>query len=302
MRDIGGAFDDTRSLCAHFRLDVCRTGGEERIVLLGFRSSEKHPRIQIVEFTKKWEVVEVPIGGASSKLSFSGCIPGLNYVHDLLVSEHFYVLQMTPFVHVSRELTMEVLGGKSSVGEQMRLYEEEGRGKIVVIEREPGKLASLSCFPLEKFVGGGELLVSGRRVFLFEDIAPCHIYHFGYCVEEVVVDEGSGGRLRLRFNACCLPENFSMYSSDKLWLANSNEAPGELWDYTLDFNPPAQGQHGPGLCLNRTRTQIRIIAESGAAASMAAVFHNSQSQFGFRACRYVCTVYGAGTGGMRTEQ
>lgn len=235
---MNGLFDDTRSLCAHFRLDV----HQNRIIMVGFRNHPTKSRVEIVELSPSWEL----------KSKFCGFVPGLNYVHDILVTPNFYILQITPFVKVSQDLTMEIIAGRKSVGEQMTLYAENGKGQIAVIERNKDSKAGEVLKKLVQYTGptgasdspssihqpACTCTVSGHQIGLFSDIEPCHIYHFGYCHED---------KNFLRFNACCLPPNFSMYSEDKLWLSNSNEAPGELWDYVIDLDKGT---------LNRTKTEI----------------------------------------------
>merc|ERR1712137_1449479 len=110
------------------------------------------------------------------------------------------------------------------VGEQMKLYPDMPCN-IVLIERSK----------------------EHPKVIQFQDIAPCHIYHFCYCSEisssqssrDDATDGGDNMAAtidKIEFNACCLPEGFTMYDREKqVWLANSNDAPGELWDYQLDL-------------------------------------------------------------------
>ena len=47
-------------------------------------------------------------------------IPYLNYVHDFVATDRFYVVQMTPFVSTTEENHRNIINGKSSPGEQMR--------------------------------------------------------------------------------------------------------------------------------------------------------------------------------------
>merc|ERR550534_2875349 len=82
---LGGHFDETRAVCAHFRFDQ----NANRLVLIGFKpGTRKKPVLTIVEFDPQWNAVQ--------KQTLH--IPGLNYVHDLLVSPNWYIVQMTPFV------------------------------------------------------------------------------------------------------------------------------------------------------------------------------------------------------------
>eukprot|EP00658_Telonema_sp_P-2_P072676 TRINITY_DN61783_c0_g1_i2.p1 TRINITY_DN61783_c0_g1~~TRINITY_DN61783_c0_g1_i2.p1 ORF type:complete len:212 (-),score=37.04 TRINITY_DN61783_c0_g1_i2:245-880(-) len=51
---------------------------------------------------------------------------------------------------------------------------------------------------------------------------------FGRCFQD--------GDSTIRFNAVCLPENFNMTWQHELWLSNSSEAPGILYDFEIHLN------------------------------------------------------------------
>jgi all-trans-8'-apo-beta-carotenal 15,15'-oxygenase len=55
---------------------------------------------------------------------------------------------------------------------------------------------------------------------------PCHIYHFANCREDF-----SGV---IKFEACCLPKNFTMEWQDRVFLANGGDAPGVMHSYVVD--------------------------------------------------------------------
>ena len=85
------------------------------------------------------------------------------------------------------------------------------------------------------------------RIRRFRDPVPCHIYHFAYCFRDTQTVSSSTGAKEvpvLRFNACCLPEPFTMYGADRMWLSNVNEAPGELWDYVVRLDGDATYETG----------------------------------------------------------
>ncbi|EER08323.1 cartenoid oxygenase, putative, partial [Perkinsus marinus ATCC 50983] len=64
------------------------------------------------------------------------------------------------------------------------------------------------------------------------DIQACHIFHFAHCDER-----REGGEVVIEVSALCLPEEFTMEFKDKLFLSNSNDAPGQMYNFSLRFSP-----------------------------------------------------------------
>eukprot|EP01062_Namystynia_karyoxenos_P058364 TRINITY_DN49921_c0_g1_i1.p1 TRINITY_DN49921_c0_g1~~TRINITY_DN49921_c0_g1_i1.p1 ORF type:complete len:537 (+),score=191.92 TRINITY_DN49921_c0_g1_i1:77-1612(+) len=221
---LGGTFNDTRAFAAHFRIDQRLN----RLVTVGFKPGPPGGRaaLRIVEYDERWQVTRA----ATHR------IPGLNYVHDLLVSPSWYVVQMTPFVKVSPELVKEIMTGKTTPGEQMRLYPDMPC-RLVFIERSPGP---------------------GRAARVVQlDTEPCHIYHFGYCVESQC-----GNKLEL--NAACLPEGFNMFDRHGLWLANVDEAIPKLYRFDADLAAGTlrRALQDPACCEFPTVHPLRQVAGS----------------------------------------
>eukprot|EP00397_Hematodinium_sp_SG-2012_P030412 GEMP01032213.1.p1 GENE.GEMP01032213.1~~GEMP01032213.1.p1 ORF type:complete len:318 (+),score=44.93 GEMP01032213.1:90-956(+) len=118
---MGGHFDQTRAVCAHFRLDQ----NLNRICVIGFKPGLKaNPILTIVEFDSQWNAAAKQIVR----------VPKLDYVHDLLVTPSWYIVQMSPFVEISAENTKKILRGEEFPGDQFR-YNPKHPSCIVLIER-----------------------------------------------------------------------------------------------------------------------------------------------------------------------
>jgi all-trans-8'-apo-beta-carotenal 15,15'-oxygenase len=139
----------------------------------------------------------------------------LNYAHDLLLSKHFYIVQITPFVNISNVDIYKFFLGLSSPGDAMRYYEHLPC-RLVIIARSP-EIA-------ERFLGG--------KKWVEADIPdPCHIFHFGN-VQEIV----SGNQVvGLDLTAVCIGKKFTMEFENKTWLSNASKAPGLLTEFKVKF-------------------------------------------------------------------
>jgi len=188
---MGGHFDETRAVCAHYRIDQIK----DHLVLVGFKAGVKgDPVLTIVEYDKKWIM----------QSAVTVHIKDLDYVHDLLVTPHWYIVQMTPFVKISEENTREILKGKEFPGDQFR-YEPDHPSRIIFIERH----------------AKGE-----PKVRQFDDpVHGTHIYHFAW-VHEKNADT-------VDFLACCLRKEFSMYDPTNQWIG-SMENPTDVCMYRLE--------------------------------------------------------------------
>lgn len=49
-------------------------------------------------------------------------IKGLTYCHDFIATENYYVIHMTPFVKVTKEIALKIYLGKASFGDLMGYY------------------------------------------------------------------------------------------------------------------------------------------------------------------------------------
>ncbi|KAJ3219238.1 hypothetical protein HK099_004771 [Clydaea vesicula] len=187
---------------AHFRVDPIL----KRLVTLSLKPETPSlpgkngalPILQMNEYDEDWKLMQTQIHN----------IPGLNYSHDFLLTEHFYVLHMTPFVKTSATLFIQIALGLKSPGDAMKHY-PECPSNFVVIERK-----------------------QNPKVYFFKT-GRFHIFHFGN-ISEVKV---SSDEYLLEFNAVCLGDNaiekFNMSFDQGLWLANGSECPGHLLEFRL---------------------------------------------------------------------
>lgn len=225
------------SLCAHFRYDT----HSKRMILVSFSPMQakpgamRDPSVRFYEIDKDCNVVE--------EATFQ--VPGLNYVHDLSVTPSFYIVHMTPFVEVSVEGVMKILGGKSSPGEQMQDF--PGAPCRIVVLRRP-------C--------AREIAPGHPDIMEFDLPAPVHIYHFSRAVEHAVEAKPGDDAAKvvvpshhlrrgvsksltpertktdkvvpavrcvaLELEACVLARGFNMHATDKFFLSNAAEAPGVM--------------------------------------------------------------------------
>jgi all-trans-8'-apo-beta-carotenal 15,15'-oxygenase len=197
--DLSGGISDIQRLSAHFRYDpkldiICSVSFKQGVSFMN-----RKPMIQFTEFDRSWNAVRTS----------TASINGLNYAHDLLMTPHFYIVHMTPFVKLGKEEIKEVLTGKKLPGEQMK-YFPENPSRMVLIERN-----------LNKSINENPKIIQ-------LDVNPFHIYHFGLCRE---IEKN--GELEILFNACCLPKEFNMEWKDKIFLSNTNDAPGVMSNFKI---------------------------------------------------------------------
>ncbi|KAG0051386.1 hypothetical protein BGZ83_003809 [Gryganskiella cystojenkinii] len=191
-----------RVLGAHFRYDPHL----DRLVTMSAKAGvNRLPSLQINEYGREWAV--------KSLQTFH--IPGLNYAHDLLLSKHFYIVQITPFVNISNVDVYKFFLGLSSPGDAMRYYDHLPC-RLVIIARTP-EIA-------ERVLGG--------KQWIEADIPePCHIFHFGN-VQEILSNDKVVG---LDLTAVCLGKKFNMEFENKTWLSNASKAPGLLTEFKVKF-------------------------------------------------------------------
>lgn len=143
-------------------------------------------------------------------------IPGLNYAHDLLLSKHFYIVQMSPFVNVSTVDMYMFFLGLSSPGDAMR-YHDNLPCRLVIIARTR-EIADN---------------VLGGQQWIEADIPdPCHIFHFGNVQEQV---EEDGRVVGLDLTAVCLGKKFNMEFENKTWLSNASKQPGLMTGFKVQL-------------------------------------------------------------------
>ncbi|KAF9578549.1 hypothetical protein BGW38_005594, partial [Lunasporangiospora selenospora] len=189
-------------LGAHFRYDPHL----DRLVTLSAKAGvNRLPSLAINEYGRKWEVKSLQ----------TYHIPGLNYAHDLLLSKHFYIVQITPFVNISTADVYKFFLGLSSPGDAMRYYDHLPC-RLVIIAR--------TTSVAENILGG--------RQWIEADIPdPCHIFHFGN-VQELVEN---GKIVGLDLTAVGLGKKFTMEFENKAWLSNASKAPGILQSFKVYF-------------------------------------------------------------------
>ncbi|KAF8923594.1 carotenoid oxygenase [Dissophora ornata] len=194
-------------LGAHFRYDPLL----DRLVTMSAKAGlNRLPSLQINEYGRQWVV--------KSLQTFN--IPGLNYAHDLLLSKHFYIVQITPFVNVSSMDAYKFFLGLSSPGDAMRYYDHLPC-RLVIIARTPQV---------------ADQILGGRQWIEADIPEPCHIYHFGNAQEIVESDRVVG----LDLTAVCLGKKFTMEFENKLWLSNASKAPGLLTGFKVRFENAAE--------------------------------------------------------------
>ncbi|ORX89145.1 carotenoid oxygenase [Basidiobolus meristosporus CBS 931.73] len=193
-----------RSFGAHFRYDP----SQDSLVTLSVKPGlgNEKPRLGINEYGRKWEL----------KYNQVFNIPGLNYAHDFLLSKHFYLVHMSPFVKISRWLFYQFVLGLNSPGESMKYYADLP-SRIIAIPRRP---------EYQKLLG--------NKPWLELDVDPCHIFHFTNIAE---ISEGSenGEPTRLTFEAVTLGKNFNMNFDKGVFLSNYSVEPGVLSSFDIDL-------------------------------------------------------------------
>ncbi|KAF9970848.1 hypothetical protein BGZ73_006298 [Actinomortierella ambigua] len=200
--DLNGTLS-LKVLGAHFRYDPYL----DHLVTLSAKAGvDRPPSLAIHEYGREWKVKSAQLFR----------IPGLNYAHDLLLSKHFYIVQISPFVDVSKADIYRFLLGLSSPGDAMR-YFDHLPCRLVIIPRTPEV---------------GKTLLNGQP-WIFADIPePCHIFHFGNVLERI-----ENGRLTgLDLQAVCLGKKFTMEFENKLTLSNASKAPGLWTSFEVRFN------------------------------------------------------------------
>ncbi|ORY44294.1 carotenoid oxygenase [Rhizoclosmatium globosum] len=194
-----------KSFAAHFRVDpinrtlVTLSLKPEIPAVPGTVRAAQPPLLVMNEYDEAWRLIQTQRHN----------IPGLNYSHDFLLTENYYILHMTPFVKLTASLFFKITLGLASPGETMKHYPDLP-SRFVVIPRDPKKKDQIRQFDT-------------RRV---------HIYHFGNVSEKTSPD----GTVQLVFNALCLGEHFTMEFENGVWLSNASVAPGFLMEHQLTFN------------------------------------------------------------------
>lgn len=191
-------------LAAHFRVDPVANS----LIVFGFRPvnlmADAPPQISMYEFGPQWELRR------KHELS----VDGLNYVHDMVVTAHYYIVQITPFVKVDMEGVERVISGEQMPGEQVRIHPDLPC-RLVVVSRATGKVVTV------------------------RDMAEkVHIYHFGNAWEEA--GAAGGDPTAVHLEAACFPAKFTMRWQEKLWLTNANDAPAMYFRMVLDLAAPAK--------------------------------------------------------------
>jgi len=201
LDDLGGALTHG-TMAAHFRYDSRR----DVLVVISLRPGlRKGSALSIMEFDKNWKMLQKQVHR----------IPHLAYAHDFLLTEHFYVFHITPFVKVTKELVYEIATGVSSPGEQMKYYPDLP-SRMVAIPRAMEQHTQLR----------------------FWDVPPCHIFHFG--TSRVNYAPGAAPSATsvqsIEFSAVCLPKGFAMFPTQHgAFLSNCDTAPAHLCYFHLDF-------------------------------------------------------------------
>ena len=110
--NLGGVLSQG-SMGAHFRYDSQR----DRLVVISLRPGlRRGSSLSVCELDRSWRLLQKQ----------THRIPSLNYAHDFVLTPHFYVFHITPFVQITQQSVREVATGTSSPGEQMRSEWEEG--------------------------------------------------------------------------------------------------------------------------------------------------------------------------------
>lgn len=98
----------TGTMAAHFRVDV----RQDRLCVIALRPGlRKGSALMIAEYDREWKLLQKQVHR----------IPYLNYAHDFVLTEHFYVFHITPFVKITKETVLAIAAGSSSPGEQLKL-------------------------------------------------------------------------------------------------------------------------------------------------------------------------------------
>ncbi|XP_001635106.2 apocarotenoid-15,15'-oxygenase [Nematostella vectensis] len=189
--DLNGALE-LKALAAHFRIDA----EKERIVCISVRPGfRRAPCLGIYEFDRRWRLCQKQLHH----------IEGLNYSHDFILLPDYYVFHMTPFVTTSMLLTVKILSGWSSPGEEMK-YFPGLPSRFVIIPRTQSRLKSQGIIQV--------------------DTDPCHIFHFGTASQD-----GD----KIKFCAVCLDTKFNMSFDNEVWLSNTSVSPGRMYNFTIDL-------------------------------------------------------------------
>ena len=82
----------------------------------------KKPTLVVYEFDEQWKLLQRQIHH----------IDGLNYAHDFLLLEDYYVFHMTPFAGGSLKETLMIYAGLSSPGLHIKRCDEIGAALIIM--------------------------------------------------------------------------------------------------------------------------------------------------------------------------
>lgn len=99
------------------------------------------PSLAIYEFDRKWQLLQYQIQH----------IDGLNYAHDFLLLDDYYIFHMTPFSPYSLKAALLVFSGWSSPGELLAYNSELPSRFIVVPRHSHAKYQNVRFFDTEPF-------------------------------------------------------------------------------------------------------------------------------------------------------
>ena len=115
----------------------------QRLVCIGLKPSigSHKPSLAIYEFDRQWRLLQYQMQH----------IKGLNYAHDFLLLDDYYVFHMTPFSPYSLKAALLVFSGWSSPG-QLLAYNSDLPSRFVVVPRHAGaKHKEVRMFDTEPF-------------------------------------------------------------------------------------------------------------------------------------------------------
>ena len=187
---------ELKAMSAHFRVDA----EKQLLVTVGFKAATPPSTMSRISFYE-WSLTHTLVRATRLELDT------VNYAHDFLLTPTWFIVHVTPFVDTTMETYKKIVKGDLAPGETMR-FNPKLPSQFVLIERNPATPSS-------------------RRIIRL-DTEPCHIFHFANC------REGPDGKIS--FEACCLPEKFTMEWQHHAFLANTADAPGVMFGYQVDPN------------------------------------------------------------------
>ena len=114
------------------------------------------PSLAIYEFDRQWKLLQYQLHH----------IKGLDYAHDFLLLEDYYVFHMTPFSVYSWKAALLVFSGFSSPGELLAYHSDLPSRFVVIPRHERAKYQEIRFFDTEPFhvrEGGREGGEGGRE-------------------------------------------------------------------------------------------------------------------------------------------